>query len=196
MRSAEGASRRLPFQWENEPASSIARRIARLSHAASCHREKTAYHRGRRLIFSDVQLLHSLAQSDAERDRISKALSRTPTLMLKLHLKPDTDLPKLVEYWSTQNKRKDIAPFLESMALTPGADKVDIIHLLPPTARKLLNSYPNVTQIRGGMLPDCHWTSLNFLNYDTVDRLVDPPLASAYAVENFEKVSTPTSSAT
>ena len=153
--------------------------------------EKTAYRRGRQLIFSDLQLLHSLARTDAERNDISKALSRTATLMVTLLLKPDTDVAKLVGYWSTQNKRKDIAPFLESMALTPGVDRVDIIHLLPPTARKLLNSYPNITQIRGGMLPDCHWTSLNFLNDETVDRLVDTPMASAYTVENFERVSSP-----
>lgn len=153
--------------------------------------EKTAYRRGRHLVFSDVQLVHSLAQSDAERYQISKALSRTATLMVKMLLKPDADVSKLVEYWSTQNKRKDIAPFLESMALTPGVDQVDIIHLLPPTARKLLNSYPNITQIRGGMLPDCHWTSLNFLNDDTVERLVDTALASAYTTENFERIATP-----
>ena len=62
---------------------------------------------------------------------------------------------------------------------------------LPPTARRLLYTFPNSDFGRTGYYPDCHWTSLNFQNPDPLDRLADPPLATAYVLQNYTKVQGP-----
>jgi hypothetical protein len=56
--------------------------------------------------------------------------------------------------------------------------------------RKLLYTFPNETHGLAGYFPDCHWTSLNFFNYDPLQRLAEPPLATAYTIENFTEVPT------
>lgn len=152
---------------------------------------KTVYRRGSRIVFSDLPLLYSMAQSDRERLEITKALSRTPTLIVTIGITKDSNVEALADYWTAGFKRKDIKPFLEAMAEVEGGQRLDVIHLLPPTPRKLLNSFPNFSQGFTGQFPDCHWTSLNFFNYDSIPRLVDTPLASSYAVENFAPVTGP-----
>jgi hypothetical protein len=86
---------------------------------------------------------------------------------------------------------KDIAPFLESIAANQSVDSLDLVHLLPPTARRLLYTFPGQNFGRTGYYPDCHWTSLNFNNFEPLDRLADPTLATAYTLENYTKVTGP-----
>ena len=42
-----------------------------------------------------------------------------------------------------------------------------------------------------GTLPDCHWTSLNFFNYDPHEYLLDSRLATSAVLENFSPVEPP-----
>jgi hypothetical protein len=154
--------------------------------------EDTAYRRHGTTYFSDVALLYSQAASDAERHQISKHLSRNPALMVSLRVTPDMDWQRIATYWSSGRKRKDVATLLESLAGNPAADKLDVLHLLPATPRKLLNTFPHPSQyIFFGQLPDCHWTSLNFFNYDPVSRLGDSTSASSYLSEYFDQVMPP-----
>lgn len=151
--------------------------------------EKTVYKRGKNLVFGDTPLVLRLAQTDEERLVIRKALSRTPALAVKLVIHTDTDINKLVEYWSGKRRTRDIAPFLESVVLNPRVDRLDLIHILPPTIRKILYTYPGQSFSRTGYLPDCHWSSLNFRNYETLDRLADPMYATSYVLENYTRIS-------
>jgi hypothetical protein len=153
---------------------------------------RTSYKRFNATLFSDVALLYSMAQSDAERIQITKALSRTPALMVKMRTTTTMDLERVASYWTAGFKRKDVEPFIESLMRNPAAEKLDIIHLLPPTARKLLNTFPHPSQYAFfGQLPDCHWSSLNFFNYDTLPRLANEAMAGAFVAENFELVMPP-----
>lgn len=152
--------------------------------------EATTYPRGNCLVFADTPAALSLCRSDAERIVFRQALSRTPTLVLKLLLNSGP-IPDIADYWGRGTRFKSTLPFLASMARVPGADKIDIIHLLPAGVRKILYTFPNPMLVRGGYMPDCHWSSLNFFNPEPLERLADPTQATEYTLENFEVVKPP-----
>ena len=85
-------------------------------------------------------------------DRPGEALAT-----LRSRLAPDSDLVALSDYWTGRSRKKDILPILESVAETAGVRKIDIAHLLPSLARKLLYTYPDVSLMAKGSLPDCQF---------------------------------------
>ena len=151
---------------------------------------KTSYSYGTTILFADTPAILSLAESDDERLRILRALSRTPSLFAKLILKA-AQPEALTEYWKKGFRFKDTSTLLASMQLYNGTFKVDIVHLLPANIRKILYTFPDPTLSRSGYLPDCHWSSLNFFNNEPLERLSDPVQATAYTLENFSKVAPP-----
>jgi hypothetical protein len=150
--------------------------------------EKTVYQRGKNLVFADQPLVLRMVPSEEERLKIRKALSRTPTLVVKLRLTPETDVAKIADYWVGYTRTKDVLPFLESMSQISVTNMVDIVHLLPTGVRRLLYTFPSQNHGRSGYYPDCHWSSLNFANFDPLDRLADPAMATAYTLENYTRV--------
>lgn len=153
--------------------------------------EKTIYRRGKNVVFADTPLVLRMVATEEERLKIRKALSRAPTLVVNLRLTPETNVAALVDYWGGGTRFRDIVPFLESAAANRGSTAIDLIHLLPSTVRRLIYTYPSSSYGRTGYYPDCHWTSLNFRNFEPLDRLADPTLATAYVLENYTKASTP-----
>lgn len=145
------------------------------------------------LAFSDVHALLASASSDAEARLIYKKLTRTRTLMARLRIDASSDIDSILDYWSTGLglRRKDIEPLLRAVMHTPGAQHLGLTHLLPPLPRKLLYSYPDLAMMAQGALPDCHWTTLNFFNYDPEYYYLDSRAATSAVLENFEKVSPP-----
>ncbi len=150
--------------------------------------EKMSYHRGRNLVFADMPMVLRMVQTEAERLKIRKALSRAPTLVVSLHLSPQSDVAAIEDYWSGSKISRECGPFLEAAAESGVPTSIDLIHLLPTTARRLLDTFPGADYGRTGYYPDCHWTSLNFRNAEPLDRLADPTLATAYVLENYTKV--------
>lgn len=141
-----------------------------------------SYTRGPALCFSDLpEVFHRLATT-AERRRLLKTLSRNSTLLAKLHVAPDSDIAALTEYWSRAGRAKDIKPLLESLAQVPGGARIDLAHLIPPFARKRLNTFPN-PQARP--VADCFWTALNFFNDPPDDRYADPAVWQAELASQF-----------
>lgn len=147
---------------------------------------KTVYPVGRATCFSDVSLLVSLTTTHAEARDLLKVLSRTRTAVLRLRLDDRSDIEQIRRYWSAgEANQKDFVPLLESIATNPAVDYLDIVHLLPPYARKLVYTYPHASHAVGGRYPDCHWTCLNFFNYRPESRLVDTEGARVFVLENF-----------
>jgi hypothetical protein len=135
---------------------------------------KLFYQRGKTLLFSDPHLIVPSLSSDVERVRLLKALSRQSTLMVYLHVGPDTDIPSLVSYWAPREGRaKDIKPLLESAGRIPGGLDIDITHLLPRFARKRIYTYPSAEGDKGETVFDCHWNSMNFWNDPPNDKFSD-----------------------
>ncbi len=151
------------------------------------------YTRGETLAFSDLPALMTYAKDEAEAKSMMKALTRTRALMVKLYLDEHTDLAAIMNYWSSglNVRRKDPVPLLQSIIDVEGTNRIDVIHLLPPLPRKLLMTYPDISMGRDGLLPDCHWTSLNFFNYDAQPYLLDARLATSAVLERFNAVDAP-----
>lgn len=150
-----------------------------------------AYKRGKVWAFSDVPLLISKAKSEDELRDIVKHMTRTRAYLVRLSIGPETDVTSLKRYWRPVGigfRRKDVEPLLESLKETGAEVNLDLVHMLPPLPRKLLYSYPGPENASQGILPDCHWTSLNYFNYDPHGYLLDSALATAKVLKDYEPV--------
>lgn len=153
--------------------------------------ERMCYRRGNVLCFSDIPALIGRARDAAEARRLFKLCSRTRAIIARLSVTPKTDCAALLSYWTNSERRKDMLPLLQSLMDMRHAGTIDLIHLLPPLARKLVNSYPPLALGRHGRMPDCHWSSLNFFNYEPQDCYLDSRIAASHVLENYEQVSEP-----
>ena len=152
-----------------------------------------SYHRGQALALSDLSAMMNYASNDSEARAIFKAFTRTRSLMVQMELSEETNLPELLDYWTIGIglRRKDIEPIMQSVIDTDGVERLGISHVLPALARKLLYTYPGEELSRHGVLPDCHWTSLNFFNYEPHEYLLDSRLATSAVLEKFNPVEAP-----
>jgi hypothetical protein len=147
---------------------------------------RTAYPVGEAVYFSDLPLAIAATTSHAEARSLLRALSRTESVILRLRLDDASDLERIRGYWSAgAANAKDFLPLLESVAANPRINHLDLVHLLPPTARRLLYTFPRPSLAVGGRYPDCHWTSLNFFRDRPEPRLIDTDGATLFARENF-----------
>ncbi len=155
--------------------------------------EQLSYKRGETTAFSDVSVLMNSATSDADARAIFKAMTRTRSILVKLEVDHDSNVAELSHYWSPafMNRHKDIDPLIQSIIDTDGIEALPLSHLLPALARKLIYTYPDLDLAKHGRLPDCHWTSLNFFNYDPHEYLLDERLATNSVLEHFAPVEPP-----
>jgi hypothetical protein len=155
--------------------------------------KKMSYMRGETIAFSDIAALLNYASADSEARSIFKACTRTRNLMIRLMLDKNANADEIIKYWSfgVGIRRKDLEPLVLSIMELEGVDDLGISHLLPALARKLLYTYPGLDMAKHGVMPDCHWTSLNFFNYEPHDYLLDARLATSQVLENFTPVEPP-----
>lgn len=155
--------------------------------------EKMSYRRGETIAFSDVPALLNYAESDAETRTIFKACTRTRNLMIRLKLDKKSNAEEIINYWTfgVGIRRKDLEPLVQSIIELDGADDLGIVHVLPALPRKLLYTYPGLDMAKHGVMPDCHWTSLNFFNFEPHEYLLDARLATSQVLEQFTPVDPP-----
>jgi len=146
---------------------------SRLSAESIAILQKLTYTRGDTALISDVPAACALIPSQQERAWMLKALSRTPTLMVSLQIRPDTDVDALTAYWGTGKRLRDVRPLIESLTRVPEGHSMDVAHLLPRFARKRLYAFPARDGKDLDPPYDCHWSSLNFWNDPPDDRLSD-----------------------
>lgn len=147
-----------------------------------------SYQRGGKHVFADTPVVLALAESDFERIRIQQALSRIPNLMVKVRIGEDEPLQTIARWWTANGLLTGSIPLLKSLLASGPEDSLYISRFLPPSAKKVIFTYPSPLDARSGHLPDCHWSSLNFFNDPPLDRLSDPRIAAAYVRENFEPI--------
>jgi hypothetical protein len=155
--------------------------------------DQMSYTRGDTTAFSDIAAILNYAESDSEARAIFKAFTRTRSIMVKMELDDESNIESLLNYWTLGIgiRRKDIEPIMQSIIATDGVEALPVSHVLPPLVRKLMYTYPDMGLARHGTFPDCHWTSLNFFNYDPHQYLLDSRLATSQVLENFEPVEAP-----
>lgn len=155
---------------------------------------RLACRRGPVWTFSDLNILISQAANENEARQVFKAFTRTRAYLVRLDIRPATDASRIKNYWTVGGKSwrlKDIEPLIESIQDSGEEVRLDLCHILPPLPRKLLYSYPGQEHAARGILPDCHWTSLNFFNYDPHDYLLDSRLATSKVLSEFDPVDPP-----
>jgi hypothetical protein len=157
---------------------------------------RLACRRGQIWAFSDLPLVLSQARDEKEARAIFKAFTRTRAYMVNIEMHSGMDVAGIKKFWSVggqSGRLKDIAPLMESLiASGQEVDRfLDICHILPPLVRKLVYSYPGPEHAAKGILPDCHWTCLNFFNYEPHDYLLDSRLATSKVLECYDPVSPP-----
>jgi hypothetical protein len=155
--------------------------------------DRLSYKRGETIVFSDIPALLNHAQSDSEARIIFKACTRTRSLMIRLNIDPNSNIPELLSYWSfgVSTRRKDIEPLMRSIADSEALHDLGLTHILPALPRKLMYTYPWLDMAKDGLLPDCHWTSLNFYNYEPHQYLLNSRLATSQVLERFVPVEAP-----
>lgn len=152
-----------------------------------------SYKIGEALVFSDIPYLVSLAESDAEARMFLRKMTRVRTLMARLEIAKNEPVAPLLEYWSTGLglRKKELEPLINAISRTEGVAHLDLLHLLPPLPRKLLYTYPDVSHAAMGRLPDCHWTCLNFFNFQPQNYFLDTKLATSAVLGSFAPVAEP-----
>lgn len=167
-------------------------RDSRLSEPTLKLMRRLVYQRGSAICFSDLPQVMPQIQSVEERKRLVKTLWRNPAVMMKLRVRPTTEVNSLTAYWSRGWHVKDIGSLLESLTHVQGSITVDVAHLLPPFARRRLNSYPDPGTYTAAHAPDCFWTAFNFFSDTPDDRFHEKALWEQELKENYTLVAEPT----
>jgi hypothetical protein len=155
--------------------------------------KQLAYRRGECLAFSDYPELLKAATSEDELRLAVSTLYRTRTLLVDLELSTDDDIAPIVDYWTKGdfNRRENTEPLMRAIQATASIDDLGLAHLLPALPRKLMYTYPNQTQARRDGVPDCHWTSFNFFNYEPQNYLFDEAAMKRHIHERFMPATPP-----
>jgi hypothetical protein len=141
--------------------------------------EPLVYDDGTFLHFADIEAIRPLLTTPAERQVLAKTLLRNSTVMIRLHVNAEDEIPALAEYWGRGGRRTDILPLLDSIATGTGPQEIDVAHLLPSFARSFLYRYPKITtgDMNRPLLANCLWSALNFFEAVPDDRYLDVPYA-------------------
>lgn len=146
------------------------------------------YERNGSMYFSDHDLVLPRIPTPSGRIRYIKVMSRKTALLGQLHIAPDSDVDSLVRYWGQGRRSKDLEPLLQSLARRPEGGSLDLVHLLPPFARRLLYTYPIPSDDPADLAHDCHWTSLNFYSTQPDNRFADLEQARLALLRDYYQV--------
>jgi hypothetical protein len=149
------------------------------------------YTQGRFLLFADLAHVLPRLANDEEKRRLIKMISRKLTMLVKLYVNPASDIEQLVNYWGTGGRAKDLKPLLESLVNTPGASSIDIVHLLPPFARRRLYTYPTISANATTAIQDCNWSTMNFFNLEPDDRFGNLEFISKTLQSDYYQIAEP-----
>ena len=151
------------------------------------------YFKGNLMLFADFPYMISLAESEEEARILQKHSSRVRSMVVRLDVKKGPPVAEIMPYWTTGLglRRKEIEPMIQAAMDVPGVMGFDLVHMLPPLPRKLLYTYPDVSMAVDGVLPDCHWTALNFFNYNPEPLYLDEFFAASRLLAGFEQIEPP-----
>lgn len=148
------------------------------------------YPRGDGVCFSDYEFLMEQTKSDEERMEIVKSLSRQSAVLVRVRVRPDTDVDKLLGYWGRGIQVKDLRPLLESTARLQNGATISLLYFLPKFARERLYTFPMPSQ-QGDPIMDCHWSTMNFFNDPPSDKFTNTTYTASFIQTNFYQVSIP-----
>ena len=163
-----------------------------LDPAAITLAKKLVYPRGQVLCLSDPEVMMRALHSEKERIAFLKAASRQPSLLARLRIRPDTDVDKILGYWSRGVQVRDARPLMQSVKRLPDGGSISLIYMLPRFARDRLYTFPRPPG-PGDPLEDCHWSTLNFFTDPPDNRFCDTSYTVKFIQSSFYSVAKPTS---
>lgn len=117
------------------------------------------YRRGDGLAISDYGALYHATTDPWQRRDMLKFIYQSPVLVVLLERPRPAEVPGLTDYWRL-DQQKSVGRLLESFAGRSDVAYLDVVHLLPPVARELMNVYMRAPS--DAPTPSCYWTALNF----------------------------------
>ncbi len=110
-----------------------------------------------------------------EKTALYKAIARSKTMLVRIHIGPDSDINDLNSYWGKAFWSTDVKSILESLSHLPDGSWLDMVELLPPLPTSLIYNYPMPQSNVAGaeVRRDCHWTSMNFFRDPPDDNFQD-----------------------
>ena len=136
--------------------------------------EPLIYHRDGFMYFADLRSIAGSVTPRSELPELVKTLARDATVIVHLKLNADSDIESLVRYWGVGGRAGEIRPILESLITNDGERRLNIVHLLPPLARRKLYTYSDRLDSKTRPRRDCNWTVANFFNETPDDKFCDP----------------------
>lgn len=146
---------------------------------------------GRGYFLSSLPYLLRQTGSSTDERLLIRGLLRTPTLMMRLVIEDESEITMLQDYWAAGFKNKDIMPLMESVLRTPNVERLDVAHLLPPTARRTLLSHPTLADGIDGRFPDWFWSCRNFFRFTPENVYADSPERDAIIAAEFSPAMPP-----
>jgi hypothetical protein len=147
--------------------------------------KRLSFSHGNLVFFCDMPLVLDTLQTGDEKMRLIKTLLRKSTLLLHLHITPDSNIDELKEYWARAGWGVDVRPMLESLGKLKGGARIDIVELFPPIPSSEIYNYTFPSSKPEDQHKDCRWTAMNFFR-DVPDarftdsRVVGQTLATDY----------------
>ena len=155
----------------------------------------------RKLVFRSGEATHLVDYSTlvlniptAERRiEMARALSRQSAVLVRLCVRPDSDIDKIAGYWGHMPNVRftDLRPMLQSLTELPNGGTISLAFLLPPFARERLYTYPMPSGTNDAPM-DCHWSTFNFSNVEPDNRFCDPAYTVRYIESGFYRIDAPT----
>ena len=150
---------------------------------------KMAFHEGNSVYFYDGLLMEWLC-TPAEKRKVAQALSQTHTLLMKLHITPQTDMKALSRYWGHARRGNVMEPFLQALDEVPGGISVSVSHFFPTFARLRLYTFPDILNNPMAHRKNCYYTAMNFFNETPSYSFVDPEVVVATLRREYVRVTT------
>lgn len=141
---------------------------------------------------SDYLFLLGKIPTMERRVAMARSMSRQSAVLVRLAIRPDTDIDKIAGYWGNMPNVRftDLRPLMESLKQLPEGGNVSLLYMLPKFARDRLYTFPLPPQ-PGDPTMDCHWTTFNFSNDTPDNRFNDPAYAVQFIQKNYYQIATP-----
>jgi len=123
---------------------------------------------------------------------MAKVLSQQSAVLVRLCVRPDSDIDKIAAYWGNMENVRftDMRPMLEALKGLPHGGTVSLMYFLPPFARSRLYTFPLPPQPADPTM-DCHWTTFNFSRTEPDNRFNSAQFTINYIKTNFYQIDAP-----
>ncbi len=149
---------------------------------------KLSFHYGKIIFFCDVGLVLDTLRTPEEKKRLLKTIYRRSTLLLRLHVTPNSNIGELEGYWGKAGWERRVNPLLEAMGRLPNGGRINIADLLPPIPSAQIYTYSLPSINPTDLQKDCRWTSLNFFRDTPDDKFIDPKVVHETLLNDYYPV--------